>query len=322
MALVHVPVHTARADEPRKASSEAASDLASEDPPEGTPEPPPEARTPAFELGLSLENDNLLLGLWASLAGIGADGSDLGRTHGAALWTSYEVDERLTLNLEVRSELYTRSLSVDRPQLGMTVPVIFREMDTLRVGAGLRAPGRAWKLRMGVGLEVANDQWQTIGATGQQTAWHDFIFGQLGSGWGMAHYSDGLGVRAGATSDVALGGRLRHALTSWLTLDARGFAGIALHSIFTGSALVAEGRIALSFESGRDVRFMVALASHASEWLAHAGMLLRSTIEMTLDLNVAVLKLELHRYDFDQNVAHYAYVFANTTMQISLSMRL
>ena len=258
------------------------------------------------------------MGTWADIAGLPADGSDLGRTHASSLWIAYDLADRVMLRFDASSQLFTRSLTVDRPQLGMTIPIVFREIDRFRLGVGLGAPGAAWRVRLGFAVEVFNHEHLTAGATGQQRAWHDLAFGEFHSGWDMRHQSDGRGVFAGVSADARFGARERVVLTEWLRLDARGFAGLQLHTFFAGSALLAEGRIALTFGSPREVRFVVALAQDAYAWLASPGIMVRSTIELRLDLRFAALCVELHRYDGDQNEGYYAYVFPNTTMTVSL----
>lgn len=317
----------ARADEPaaapeRAARGAAASDAEAHDT-EGPQEEPSPSRDGPLVLRLALENDNLLLGNYARMVGRELDGTDLGRTHTGQLMVGYDVDDRVALRLDLSTELYTTALEGREPGRNELVPVHFHELDRLRLGARLGQRDQPWRVRFGIAGEISDHDHVTVGGTGQQRAWHDFLANTLQNGaWRFEHRPSGLGVRVGVAFDGSAGGRTEIALAPWVSLTASGDGGARLATIFAGSALTAQGRIGAVFGDRRGVRLIVAVEQHAHLWLEQAGVTFRSTVDVRFDLGVAALEVAVHRYDGDQNVPYYFYVEPNTTMTIALVGRL
>lgn len=275
-----------------------------------------------FELGVLLENDNLLLGAYRGMAGDASDGTDLGRTHSSSIWLGVRWDAHTALRLDVWSGLYTESISGEGVRAGGTLPVRFLELDRFRLGAELGAPGAPWRVRLGSGVEIGNHRYDTIGASGQQIFWHELSYELRGGrAWRFEHRDDGHGVDVGATLDAAAGGGTALAIAPWLAIEAGGLGGARATTLEAGSSLLVEGRVALRIGDPGGARFLLSLEQRADLWLERAGVMLRSTIDARLDLRYVAIDVALNRYDGDQNEAYFFYATPNTTMTIALLAR-
>ncbi len=276
-----------------------------------------------FVIQLGLENDNLLFGHYGRLVGHEYDGNDLGRTHATRASIAYEWAERVGLHLGLSSQLFTSSIDGSLPSRGMMIPLYFHELDRLRLGLRFRRPHAPWRLRFGAALEISNHEYLTMGASGQQDMWHDLLANTLHTGtWDFEHHGSGLGLTVGMAVDGRAGGVTAVPLLPWFGLVFRGNAGLRLASIGAGSALLAQGGIRVVIGDPRGVRFMIGVEQRAYGWIESRGVMLRSTIEVRLDFEVAAFEIDLHRYDGDQNEAYFYYAFPNTTMNVELTLRI
>lgn len=284
------------------------------------------ARRPAdgpFVAQLGLENDNLLFGNYGRLVGHGYDGNDLGRTHATRASVAYDWADRWGLHVGLSSQLFTASMDGSLPSRGAMIPIYFHELDRLRVGLLRQRPNAPWRLRFGAALELSNHEFLTVGASGQQAMWHDLLANTLRTGaWDFDHHDSGYGWTVGVAGDGRVGGATRVEVASWLGLAFRGGAGLRIASIFAGSALLAQGGVRALLGDRHGVRFVIGIEQRAYGWIEHMGVMLRSTIELRLDFEVAAFEIELHRYDGDQNVAYFHYAFPNTTMNVELTLRI
>lgn len=203
------------------------------------------------------------------------------------------------------------------------IPVYFHELDRLRVGLLRQRPNAPWRLRFGAALELSNHEFLTVGASGQQAMWHDLLANTLRTGaWDFDHHDSGFGWTLGVAGDGRMGGATRVEVASWLGLAFRGGAGLRIASIFAGSALLAQGGVRALLGDRHGARFVIGIEQRAYGWLEHMGVMLRSSIELRLDFEVAAFEIEIHRYDGDQNVAYFHYAFPNTTMNVELTLRI
>lgn len=305
-----------------------------DDPPPRPPAPPAPARAPAapsgdarrdgpFEIRLWLENDNLLLGNYGRMVGHGHDGNDLGRTHASGIRLGYDLGDRVLLELDAESALFTRSTNGVEPGRMMVVPIFFHELSRFRLGVGLDRPGGPWRIRWGIGLDVSNrEEVVAIGASGQQNFWHRFLRYTLNTGtWVYEYHPDGAGIRVGAATDARAGGTTHYELASWSWLEAEGDLGARLGSLPGASWIEAQGRVAAGIGARRGVRLLVSLEQRAYVWLEEPGVMLRSTIDARLDFELLAVQVAVHRYDGDQNELYFVYVFENTTMTVGLWAR-
>lgn len=273
---------------------------------------------------LALENDNLLLGGYSRIAGRDLDGTDMGRTHALALSGRYDVGDMLDVRLGASTRLYTVSADGTQPGYLATVPIHFLELDQIRLGGTLHRRRAPWRVRFGLGLDVANREAVfAIGASGQQRAWHE-LNRSLGSGvWLFDYRPDGAGVQVGAAADARAGGRTIARLAPWLWLQARGDAGARLGSLPGASWVEMRGGTSVGIGDPRGIRVLLGVAQRAYLWLEQQpGLMARTTIELRLDLEVAALEVAVHRYEGDQNAVYFAYAFANTTMTVALRGRI
>jgi hypothetical protein len=272
---------------------------------------------------LGLENDNLLFGNYGRLVGHEYDGNDLGRTHATRASVAYDWADRLGLHLGLSSQLFTTSIDGSLPSRGAMIPVYFHELDRLRLGLLLRRPNAPWRLRFGAALEISNHEYLTMGASGQQDMWHDLLANTLHTGtWDFDHHDSGFGLKVGMAADGRAGGATIVQLLPWFGFAFRGSAGLRLASIWAGSALLAQGGMRAVIGDPRGVRLVIGVEQRAYGWLQNMGVMLRSTVEVRLDFEVAAFAIELHRYDGDQNIAYFYYVFPNTTMNAELTLRI
>jgi hypothetical protein len=276
-----------------------------------------------FVLRLAIDNDNLLFGSYARLAGRELDGTDLGRTHASSIGLGYATGGGVALRLDASSELFTRALDGRSPVRDAMVPIVFHELDRFRLGIALGQHDAPWRVRLGAAAEISNHEEVTIGASGQQRWWHDFMANTMRSGaWQFDHRPSGQGVTVGAAADAAGGGRATLVLAPWLRLRVAGEGGLRLASIIAGSALTARGRVALSIGEPRGVRLVLSAGQRAHLWLASPGVMVRGSLAARLDLRVLAVEIAFHRYDGDQNAGYYFYALANTTMTASLALRI
>lgn len=284
---------------------------------------PPRPRDGPFVIRLGLENDNLLFGNYGRLVGHEHDGNDLGRTHATRASVAYDWADRTRLHLGLSSQLFTASIDGSLPSRGAMIPLHFHELNRLRLGLILRRPNAPWRLRFGAAFEISNHEYLTIGASGQQDMWHDLLANTLRTGtWDFDHRRSSFGLTMGVAGDARAGGAVVVQLVPWFGLAFRGSAGLRLASIFAGSALLAQGGMQAIIGDPRGVRLVIGVEQRAYGWLESMGVMLRSTVEMRLDFEVAAFELALHRYDGDQNVAYFYYVFPNTTMNAVLTLRI
>lgn len=314
----------ASADAPaRSAATPAPRTARDQGPPSGADESPAGGDGP-LELRLWIENDNLLFGSYGRMAGYENDGNDLGRTHASGLHVGYDVDDRVILELDAVTALFTRSVNGEEPGRMMILPIFFHELSWFRLGVGLERPGGPWRLRFGAGVDVSNrEQVVAIGASGQQNAWHRFLRYTLGTeAWIYEYVPDGAGIRVGGATDVHAGGFTLADVASILWLEAEGGLGGRLGSLPGASWLEARGRVALGLGNRRGVRLVVGVEHRAYVWLEDPGVMLRSTIDARLDFQLLALEVAVHRYDGDQNERYFVYVFDNTTMTVALWVRI
>lgn len=323
LSLLSLSAAVARADGPPRAATPA--------PPareRGSAPPSGQSTTRAgqdgpFELRLWIENDNLLLGNYGRMVGHEHDGNDLGRTHASGLHAGYDVGDRVVLELDAASALFTCSVNGEEPGRMMVLPIYFHELSWLRLGLGLEHPGGPWRLRFGVGIDVSNrEQVVAIGASGQQNAWHRFLRYGIGTEtWIYEYEPDGGGVHVGAATDAHAGGFGVIELAPIAWLEAEGGLGGRLGSLPGASWLEMRGRLAAGLGDRRGVRLLVGVDQRAYVWLEGPGVMLRSTIEARLDFQLLALEVAVHRYDGDQNERYFVYVFDNTTMTVALWAR-
>ncbi|AKF04346.1 hypothetical protein [Sandaracinus amylolyticus] len=285
---------------------------------------PPVPRDGPFELRLAIENDNLLFGTYARMAGPELDGNDLGRTHASSIGMSYDIADRGVLELDLTSALFTRSISGLPPMHEATLPIHFHELSRLRLGGGIRRGLGPWRIRWGLAVEVSNrEEVVAIGATGQQRWWHEFSRYDLDTGvWLYEYHPDGQGIRVGVAADASAGGWTSSTLAPWAWIEAEGDVGGRAGTLPGASWLEPSGRVALSLGDPAGVRLVLGLEQRAFVWIEQPGVMLRSTIDVRLDLSAVVVQLALHRYDGDQNVRYFAYALPNTTMTFALWLRL
>lgn len=315
----------ARADGPPRAATPAPRARPEAAPPsgEGASGEDASGEDGPLELRLWLENDNLLLGSYGGMVGHEHDGNDLGRTHASGLSARYDAGDRVLLELDASTALFTRSVNGEEPSRMMILPIYFHELSWFRLGLGLQSPDGPWRLRFGAGVDVSNrEEVVAIGASGQQDAWHRFLRYGLGTAtWVYEYVPDGAGIRVGGATDARAGGFAVIELARWAWLEAEGELGGRLGSLPGASWLETRGRFAAGLGNPRGVRLLVGVEQRAYVWLEDAGVMLRSTIDARLDFQLLALEIAVHRYDGDQNVRYFVYVFDNTTMTVALWAR-
>lgn len=276
------------------------------------------------ELSLWLDNDNMLLGGWSAMVGIERDGSDFGRTHGSGLAATWNVvPRRVALRLEATSELFTVPLQPVGIYDRSTIPIHFHELDRFRLTIALAHPDQPWHASVGVGVDVSDRSDVTIGASGQQQAWH-VAARDAGNDilWQWVYVPDGTPIRVGAAIDGRIGAHHVASIAGWLHVRVRSDAGLRLTTLLAGCNTFGELDVAILVGERDDLRAELSVRQRGELWLEDPNASMRTTLELAAESAILRVSAAIHWWTGDPRTAFYVHAFPNSTMTIGVTGRI
>lgn len=297
---------------------------------EQAPPLPGEAEDPEtgpFEITLMIENDNLLFGIYAIMAGREMDGTDFGRTHGLTLSMSYGVARGLRLGLDLDTVLFTAPVdsTVTRASSAgvSTIPIHFNELNQIRFRMDWEDPsGGPWVVQLVGGVVIQNRAGSSyVGATGQQALWHEIGRATFNPNlWQFQLVPDGGGITAGPFVGVRAG---VHGVIGnrWIRLRARAMAGGEFTYIPHGShaAVVASMQV----EIGPPDMFHGVIGLEQEFDIFFTSGAVTSTTRATVRLASEPFDFwfTMNLFELDPNLQYTLYNFNNRTMTAGLTVR-
>ncbi len=282
--------------------------------------------TGPFEITLTIDNDNLLFGIYAIVAGRDVDGTDFGRTHGMALSVSYGVARGIRLGLDLDTVIYTRPVdsSITRASsAGGSIPIYFNELSQVRFRMDWADPsGGPWRLQMGGGAVVQNREGMShIGASGQQELWHELSRAAFNPNlWTFEHTPDGGGVHAGPFV-LARGGVEGGVGNEWIRLRAHAMAGAEFSALTYGSRVGISAGGTLEIGRAVDFHLVVGVEQDFDIYLMSGAVTGATHATVRLASQPFDFWLAMNFYELDPNLLYTIYNFNNATMTAGLTVR-
>jgi len=281
-----------------------------------------------------LENDNKLLGLWQLWA---EDGNDLGRTHGGVLGVDARLTPTLDLWFEYQTTLFTEQVRdqwgarvrldddlVPHPNRRKDRHIHFAEFDYFRVGIHRYLPHVGLVASLGGGLVVRNREFVTLGGTGQQRAWHNFLNIFEPDVKEYRYIDDGGGVRWGGVLSATVGIRrmLWEATRFRVTVD--GGAGLFADTLVNGTFMAFHFAFELGLGRRRAFDLPIATfrgAQYIEDYLATGSVLLDTRVQLDFHTKKCDVVIWFDAYNGSPNDAFYVYNFNNTTTTLGFVFR-
>lgn len=287
----------------------------------------PESETGPFEITLMIENDNILFGIYALMAGTQMDGTDFGRTHGMTLSASYGVARGIRLGLDLDTVLYTEAVDpeITRASGGgrRTIPIRFNELNQIRFRMDWADPnGGPWRIQLVGGVVIQNRAGMSyLGGTGQQALWHEIGRASFSPNlWNFELVPDGGGIVAGPFAGVR-GGVEGLLGNRWIRLRARAMAGAEFTSLPHGSYAAVTASTQLEIGPPDMFHAVIGIEQEFDVFLTSGAVTGTTRAMVRLASEPFDFWFTMNFYELDPNLLYTLYNFNNSTMTAGLTVR-